>query len=117
MCTCDFETNTFGIYYQDENDLQYISKKCVIDCNFLLSQKWEVVTPADIMSNSFIGLHELVCYDKIITDTTFINALTIVDISDRPYVPIERIDLNNINDYIGFEEADYKPFDTYPFIK
>ena len=115
MCTCNFETNTFGIYYQNENGLQYISKKCVVDCNFTLSQKWEVVNPADLVLNSFIGLHELVCYDKIITDTTFVDTITLVDISDRPYVPVERSEITN--DYFGFEGSNYNPFNTYPLIK
>lgn len=122
MVSCDFDTNTFTIWYIDENGLTSVSKTSITNANFKNIQSWKILNPADFTRNSFIGLHEFICYNDNSPDLQFINTMIMTDISDRPYVPIETIETTGnvitvTNNYFGFEESNYEPFDTNPFHK
>lgn len=115
MCSCDFDTNTFKIWYHDETGLVSVGKTSKEYFDLKIPTEWKVPNPANFVTNTYIGLHELVCYDEIVTDKRFIEVLTMTDISDRPYVPIGYVSKLDDN-YFGFNEYDAAdPFDVSPF--
>lgn len=115
MCMCDFTTNTFKIMYNNGSTVSSVSKTYQVAFNLLHPTNWLIKYPAEYTTNAYIGLHELVHYPTIVTDTDFIEKIMFMDMTDIPYVPYRHVDLVDTN--FGFSEANYEPFDTYPFAK
>lgn len=86
LFTYDTVNHLYRLYYlQDNNTIKMIEDTSLVVLKFNMLQ-WRIFKPARIYDNSFVGIHQLDYWNKILTNENHIKDILSTDMRKIPYL-------------------------------
>lgn len=86
LFTYDTVNHLYRLYYlQDSNTIKMIEDTSLAVLKFNMLQ-WRIFKPARIYDNSFVGIHQLDYWDKVLTNENHIKDILSTDMRKIPYL-------------------------------
>ena len=86
LFTYDTVNHLYRLYYlQDSNTIKMIEYASLAVLKFNMLQ-WRIFKPARIYDNSFVGIHQLDYWNKVLTNENHIKDILSTDMRKIPYL-------------------------------